>query len=413
MYQFSQAHDTDQESGTLDLAVDLIAQSGLKGLSLRSLAQKAGISPSLLNYRYGSRDALAEKTFEHACSRNADFWRQRRDTLIRERMSPDDLPALAYAIVMDTTVAGHREAIAAWICQTQAARHGLYVETMRRWQADYVGFWQDALEAAGMDPELAPGLSAALTSACRIGLVAGPTPVASAWLYDTIQRITDCLLQRPPVRPGDSPWRQQTEHAILARTPRRDGDSQTTADKIVDAAIRIILEAGPDALTHRAIAERAGVSLSSTTHHFASLDEIFLHAFSLIYDHISRETIDAAASLRAKSLDGLLDMLTPRLRDGAEARDQEVMAMDEIMLAAARRRETQPIAIGLLAMVGRTSTVMLDAIEGKRMETDRLDGQILRFILTGLQEQMMVNGCENPVAWYRTNCARIARHFYY
>ena len=105
-------------------------------------------------------------------------------------------------------------------------------------------------------------------------------------------------------------------------------------------------------------------------------------------------------------------MLTPKLRDGAENRDQEVMAMDEIMLAAARRPETQPIAIGLFAMVGRTSTIMLDAIGDKRVETDRLDGQILRFILTGLQEQMATGDGDRDDAWFREQVARTARHFY-
>ena len=412
LYQLPQVADTDRDSSTLDHALDLIVQSGLKGLSLRNLAQKAGISPSLLNYRFGSRDALAERTFEHACQRNTELWNRRREAFVREQMHPDDIPAIAYGVVMDTTVAGYREAIAAWICQTEAARHGHYREIARRWHGECIGFWRDILSSAGLDPELAPGLSAALTSACRIGLLAGQAPVASAWLYDTVQRITDRLLRRPPLRSGDSPWRRQTEIAFLSRSPKADGAGTSTADRIIRAASQIIIRSGPDALTHRAIAEQAGVSLSSTTHHFASLDDIFLNTFSAIYDRISQETIDATVSLRAKSLEGLLDMLTPKLRDGAENRDQEVMAMDEIMLAAARRPETQPIAIGLFAMVGRTSTIMLDAIGDKRVETDRLDGQILRFILTGLQEQMATGDGDRDDAWFREQVARTARHFY-
>lgn len=410
MYQFKQLADTDRDSGVLDLALDLIVHAGLKGLSLRSLAQKAGISPSLLNYRYGSRDALAERTFEHACQRNSDDWARRRAALLSEPLTPTALPAVAYAVVMDTAIAGHSEAIAAWICHTQAVRHGLYRDLPHRWQTDRVSFWRDALASAGMNPDLAPGLAGALSSACRIGLLAGPAPVASGWLYDTVQRITDNLLQRAPGRPGDSPWRRQTEHALLARTPPSTADSASTAGRIVKAASALIVEAGPDALTHRAIAERAGVSLSSTTHHFASLEDIFLNAFSAIYDEARQETVDATATLRKRSVEGLLDMLLPRLPTGNQGREQEVMALDEIMLAAARRPETQPIATGLLATIGRTSTLMLDTIEGKRRETDRLDGQILRFILTGLQEQMTANGESQD--WYREQCRLAIEHFY-
>lgn len=45
-------------------------------------------------------------------------------------------------------------------------------------------------------------------------------------------------------------------------------------DALVDAAVALVLEEGPAALTHRALAARAGLPLASTTYHFASLDEI-------------------------------------------------------------------------------------------------------------------------------------------
>ncbi|MBD9698680.1 TetR family transcriptional regulator [Flavimobilis sp. GY10621] len=45
-------------------------------------------------------------------------------------------------------------------------------------------------------------------------------------------------------------------------------------DALVDAAVTLVLEEGPAALTHRALAARAGLPLASTTYHFASLDEI-------------------------------------------------------------------------------------------------------------------------------------------
>ncbi len=45
-------------------------------------------------------------------------------------------------------------------------------------------------------------------------------------------------------------------------------------DALVDAAVALVLEEGPAALTHRALAARAELPLASTTYHFASLDEI-------------------------------------------------------------------------------------------------------------------------------------------
>ncbi|MGU3501727.1 TetR/AcrR family transcriptional regulator [Mycobacterium sp. C31M] len=53
---------------------------------------------------------------------------------------------------------------------------------------------------------------------------------------------------------------------------------QICAD-IVDAAIEVAGRKGIDALTHRAVAQAAGVSLSSTTYHYASREDIIAAAF--------------------------------------------------------------------------------------------------------------------------------------
>jgi DNA-binding transcriptional regulator YbjK len=52
-------------------------------------------------------------------------------------------------------------------------------------------------------------------------------------------------------------------------------------DAILRAAIALVGEQGPDALTHRAVAERAGVALSATTYWFSSKEEIFREAVAL------------------------------------------------------------------------------------------------------------------------------------
>ena len=62
----------------------------------------------------------------------------------------------------------------------------------------------------------------------------------------------------------------------------------------------LIGEQGPDALTHRAVAERAGVSLSATTYWFSSKEEIF------------REAVAMAAGEEVERLEGLVLELAPR-----------------------------------------------------------------------------------------------------
>ena len=84
-----------------------------------------------------------------------------------------------------------------------------------------------------------------------------------------------------------------------AHTPR--GTARREA--ILRAAVDLIGEQGPDALTHRAVAERAGVSLSATTYWFSSKEEIF------------REAVALAAGEEVERLEGLVLDLAPRNLD--------------------------------------------------------------------------------------------------
>jgi len=51
---------------------------------------------------------------------------------------------------------------------------------------------------------------------------------------------------------------------------------------IIEATIRLIGRDGVDGVTHRAVAKEAGVSLSSTTYHYASKDEIVSEALRCV-----------------------------------------------------------------------------------------------------------------------------------
>lgn len=65
---------------------------------------------------------------------------------------------------------------------------------------------------------------------------------------------------------------------------RRDPEARRRA--ILDAAAEIVVEQGPAALTHRAVAARAGVALGSTTRYFASIDDLREATLRMLGDEI-------------------------------------------------------------------------------------------------------------------------------
>jgi TetR/AcrR family transcriptional regulator, regulator of biofilm formation and stress response len=131
-------------------------------------------------------------------------------------------------------------------------------------------------------------------------------------------------------------------HATGRRIQGRSTTSPRGAarrDAILRAAIDLIGERGPDALTHRAVAERAVVPLSATTYYFTSKEDLFEEAVAL------------AANEEVERLERLVLELAPRQLAPADwarelsaflcadlaAQPARSVAFYEFVLEAARR----------------------------------------------------------------------------
>jgi TetR/AcrR family transcriptional regulator, regulator of biofilm formation and stress response len=77
-------------------------------------------------------------------------------------------------------------------------------------------------------------------------------------------------------------------------------------EAIIRAALAVIGERGPDAVTHRAVAERAGLPVSATTYWFDSKEQLLQEAFLL------------AAREEVARVEGVVLELAPRELDAAE-----------------------------------------------------------------------------------------------
>ena len=77
-------------------------------------------------------------------------------------------------------------------------------------------------------------------------------------------------------------WYARTSHGFgddPHATPRPRGAARREA--LLEAALVLVAEVGPDAVTHRRVAETAGLPLASTTYWFASKDELLTAAVEL------------------------------------------------------------------------------------------------------------------------------------
>ncbi|MDP9229006.1 MAG: TetR family transcriptional regulator, partial [Actinomycetota bacterium] len=116
------------------------------------------------------------------------------------------------------------------------------------------------------------------------------------------------------------------------------GERRRTA--LIEAAVKLLGEQGRQAVTHRAVAEEAGVPLGSTTYYFDSRDDLLAQALRQISDREIANASETAKRLQAAEgpeqlADALVDWLVKSVRPGRNL----YIAQWELWLEAARRPE--------------------------------------------------------------------------
>lgn len=154
---------------------------------------------------------------------------------------------------------------------------------------------------------------------------------------------------------------------------------------IIEATIRLIGHDGVDGVTHRAVAAEAGVSLSSTTYHFASRDEIvseaLRHVAALEIERIARDA-EALAEGHA-DVTSIARALTAWLAEQVRGDDLvRVRAGYQLQLEAARRPELRAIHVAWGKAVQDLAARVLRAAGSPRPRTD---ASILSSAIDGLR----------------------------
>jgi DNA-binding transcriptional regulator YbjK len=134
---------------------------------------------------------------------------------------------------------------------------------------------------------------------------------------------------------------------------------------LLDAAVAVVAERGVGGATHRAIAARAGVPLSTTSYFFASLDELIVAALRAFATTSIAELEATAQAVAASTLSPMsaVTLLVDALV--AEPRASTI-AQFEIYLEAARRSELQGEVRKILAGFERLAESALVAVGARR-----------------------------------------------
>lgn len=123
----------------------------------------------------------------------------------------------------------------------------------------------------------------------------------------------------------------RTEKAAEQKKVRAPRDPERRKRQIVEAAAELISQEGTRHLTHRRVAEHAGVPLGSTTQYFKSIDDLRHAGLALLAEQIAQRNQEMLAHVgsRKMGVDALCDFVVSYLDD-----KQQVSA-DAMFYAAA------------------------------------------------------------------------------
>jgi TetR/AcrR family transcriptional regulator, regulator of biofilm formation and stress response len=162
--------------------------------------------------------------------------------------------------------------------------------------------------------------------------------------------------------------------------------AQGRREQILEATLRVIGRSGREAVTHRAVAEEAGVPLGSTTYYFDSRDDLLGQAL----EHVARKETDRHTQLghelrKARSSRQLADMLLDQLVFEIDDRDAYV-AEYELWLEASRRPDLREAAT---AWCDAVQLAVAGAMEKLGSTDPAADASLVVAAIDGLGERVL------------------------
>ncbi|HEV8627592.1 MAG TPA: TetR family transcriptional regulator [Acidimicrobiia bacterium] len=143
-----------------------------------------------------------------------------------------------------------------------------------------------------------------------------------------------------------------------AQSPRQDR-SRRRREALLRAAIELLGETGAKSVTHRAVAERAGLPLASTTYYFRSVHELIEEALKL---HVAERVaeLSALAELALSATGASASQIAERLAEVlVAAPTPTLVAQYQMYLEAGRNPALRPaVADALAAFEGLTAGVL-------------------------------------------------------
>lgn len=328
----------------------LVAAAGIRGATLRDVAARCGASVASIGSLFGNKDGLIAECFGLAVERD----RARLTALVQEAEAMALEPELAgpFLWTLCEEACGERRTdmlalVELWL---SAAANPRFAETCLTWLRARRDAFRGFARLFGADPLAFDILGLHLLSESSFAVSchgsAAYRLLARAGFLEAVARVAGLGSAEAP--PGMAALAARffadPETGGARESDSKGGRGAESRARIVDAAASIIEEEGLAAVTNRAVAEGAGVSLALTTYHFKSVTELAFAGVLRVFEKVNAGFMRNAGKppQAAAMIERIRSRSQPSGVEGLRSR-----GMAEISLAAARSSALEPLGIAM------------------------------------------------------------------
>lgn len=360
-------------------AIATISRYGLAGVTHRLVAKEANVSLAATTYYYRTKaDIIAD-----ASSELLDGYVAGLEAFAERIESRPQVPLRDLAIELAVNAAGsrHMEAIAWFEIMLGAARQEELRELTIPSLASMGVAWARICRAAGL-----PDNEETIRSAMDI--VIGLTFAVTALGVDEL-KVAAVLRGEAPMDELWAPASNETggEKHATAQTPR----AQQTRDRIVTAAIDLLIADGPASVTLRSVADRAGLAAAAPTYHFPRLELLLAAAHEQMFATSKARYGQNSSRVDFASLDAerLIDLTNTILIRETTEHGAANVASYTLWMEAARRPELRQAIWSFIDDQCRAWDRLLDRMDHKH---DPLDSLVLNSLFIGKVIRLLGTG---------------------
>ena len=378
-----------------EAAIAVLAKQGLARVTHRSVAAEAGVALAATTYYYATKSDIVraasaailqhyvdsfERTAEryrrssgHSRPFREFIWRQLRNVAVRDRMM-----MMAWQEISLDAVRGHDS-----------------LALMREWHGEIDRLWIKIARAAKTpDPEntarsgvdLILGL---LLMVCGLSL----TPDEIDAVFVANAEPSRCWARLPA----------ETPHRAAPGRSSRKADG--TRERLLDAAIDVLITEGPAAIGYRVIAERAHLTTTAPAYYFPTTAGLLEAAQRKLFEGSKaryRDMMHTAHSAEAN----VADLTTAIFIREATEFAQVNLANLAIWVEAGRRRQLAPMVWSAVNDQDMAWRRLLTAARGGRPAQPR-DGILAQALFLGKLQRILSTGSDmTALARIRTEFAR-------